>query len=78
MRNRCRVGSCGWQRESGPGRAGAVESPARGAEAEVAGMLGKGTQGSLCPIESPVITILTFYGRLSPGAYSSTSINCLS
>lgn len=37
---------------------GAAESWARGAGAEVAGVLGKGTQGSLCPIGSPIITVL--------------------
>lgn len=61
-----------------PGREGAAENQARGAGAEAASALGKGTRGSLCPIGSPATTILMLYRSLSPGVYSSASINCLS
>lgn len=63
-----------------PGREGAAENQARGAGAGAgaAGALGKGTGGSLCPIGSPATTILVLYRSLSPGVYSSASINCLS
>lgn len=74
----CVVWVATWIWSHNLGWEGVAENWARGAGAEVAGELRKGTLGSLCPVGSPVITILTLYRRLSLGAYSSASVNCLS